>query len=150
MLPDSPAELRLRKMLADNSSGLSTEDIIQAASQLSGGEIIFCTTPLTPIVKLMVNLDNEVRTKDIIDVSLKVLNNDLMHNSLPFRLQPAHTLIQMARINGRSRHDPGKLSMEDVVSIFGLDNSAIWQLWGYNITTGDSTHGFRLRERYAP
>jgi hypothetical protein len=149
MLPDSPAELRLHKMLVDNSSGLTTEGIIQAASQLSDGETILCTTPLTPIVKLMVNLDNQVRTKDIIDVTLKVLNNDLMHNSLPFRLQPAHTLIQMARLNGRSRTDPGKLSMEDVVSIFGLDASSIWHLWGYNIKTGDSTHCFRLRERYA-
>ena len=137
-------------MLVDNSSGLSTEGIIQAASQLSGGETIFCTTPLTPIVKLMVNLDNEVRTKDIIDVTLKVLNNDRMHNSLPFRLQPAHTLIQMARFNGRSRTDPGKLSVEDVVSIFGLDDSTKWHLWCYNFTTGGSTHAFRLRERYAP
>jgi hypothetical protein len=150
MLPDSPAESRLHKMLVDNSSGLSTEGIIQAASQLSGGETVFCTTPLTRIVKLMVNLDDEVRTKDIIDVTLKVLNNDRMHNSLPFRLQPAHTLIQMARFNGRSRADPGKLTMEDVVSTFGLDDSTIWYLWGYNISTGDSTHGFRLRERYAP
>ena len=146
MLPDSPAELRLNQLIAENSRGLTTEGIIQAASQLSDGETIFCTTPLTPIVKLMVNLDNEVRTKDIIDVSLLVLNRDQMRYSLPFRLQPAHTLIQMARFNGRSRTDPGKLSMEDVVSTFGLDDSTIWHLWGYNITTGDSTHGLRLRE----
>jgi hypothetical protein len=142
----SPAELRLHKLLTHNSSGLSTDGIIQTASQLSNGETISCTTPLTPIVKLMVDLDNEVRTRDIVTVTLMVLNRDQMRHGLPFRLQPAHTLIQMACFNGRSRTDPGMLSMEDVVSTFGLDDSTIWHLWGYRITTGDSTHVFRLPE----
>lgn len=150
MLPDSPdsPEYKLNKLLADNSSGLSTEGIIQTAERLLTGETIFCTTPITPIVKLRVDLDNEVRTKDIITVSLMVLNCDHMRHSLPFRLQPAHTLIQMARFNGRSSTDPGQLSMQDIVNTFALDNSStptIWHIWGYRVTTGDSSRGYHLR-----
>jgi hypothetical protein len=145
MLPDSP-EYRLNKLLADNSSGLSTDGIIQTAERLANGETIFCTTPLTPIVKLMVKLDNEVHTKDVIEVSLLVLNRDHMRHSQPFQLYPAHTLIQMAHFFGRSRVDKARFNMEDIVNTFGLGEDASWHLWGYNIETGDSVHGVRLRE----
>ncbi len=143
LLPDSP-EFRLHKLITDNSSGLTTEGIIQLGSQLCDGETIFCTTSITPIVKLMVSLDNEILTKDIMDVTLKVLNHDQMRNSLLFHL--ASTSIQRAHFVGRTLIDPARLSMEDVVNIFGLDDSTIWHLWGYNIATGDSVHAFRLRE----
>jgi hypothetical protein len=146
MLPDSP-EYKLNKLITDNNSGLSTEGIIHLGSQLCDGEAIFCTTPITPIVGLMVKLDNEVDKKDIIiNVSLKVLNRDQMRRSLPFQLYPAHTLIQMARFNGRSPVDPARFNMGDIVNTFGLDDSTIWHLWGYNIETGDSVRCFRLRE----
>jgi hypothetical protein len=145
MLPGSP-EFRWNKLVADSSSGLSTEGIIQAASLLSDGETIFCTTPLTPIVKLMVNLDNEVRTKDIIEVLLTVLNRDRMRYSLLYQLYPAHTRIQMARFNGRSPVDPARFNMEDVVNTFCLDDSTIWHLWGYNFTTDGRTQAFRQHE----
>ncbi len=143
LLPDSP-EFRLHKLITDNSRGLSTEGIIQVGSQLCDGESIFCTTSITSIVKLMVRLDNEVNTKDIIDVTLKVLNHDQMRHSLLFHL--ALTSIQRAHFVGRSLVDPARLSMEDVVNTFRLDDSTIWHLWGYNITTGEGTHAFRLRE----
>jgi hypothetical protein len=143
LLPDS-SEFRWNKLITDNSSGLSTEGIIQVASQLSDGETIFCTTLITPIVKLMVNLDNEVNTKDIINVSLKVLNHDQMRHSLLFHL--AISSIQRAHFFGRSLVDPGRLSMEDVVNTFGLDDSTRWHLWGYNFTIDGHTRGFRQRE----
>ena len=135
---------KLPELFSDESRDFSTEEIIQVASQLCDGESIFCTTSITPIVKLMVHLDNEVNTKDRIDVTLTVLNHDQMRRSLLFHL--ALTSIQRARFVGRSLVDPARLSMEDVVNIFRLDDSTKWHLWGYNITTGDSVRGVRLRE----
>ncbi len=144
MLSPGTAEVRLRKLITDNSDGLTTEGLIQLGSQLYDGETLFCTTPITPIIKLMVKLDNEILTKDIMDVTLKVLNHDQMRNSLLFHL--ANTSIQRVHFVGRTLVDPGKLNMEDVVHTFGLDDSTIWHLWGYNIAMSGSVRGFRLRE----
>ena len=140
--PEMPSA-RLSELIGDRSD-FTTEEIVQIASQLNDGESVFCTTSITPIVQLMVHLDNEVNTKDIIDITLKVLNHDQMRHSLLFHL--ALTSIQRAHFVGRSLVDPARLNMEDVVNTFKLDDSTKWYLWGYNIKIGDSIHGVRLRE----
>ena len=141
--PEMPKS-KLPELFSDESRDFSTEEIIQVASQLCDGESIFYTTPITPIIKLMVNLDNGVNTKDIINVSLRVLNRDQMRHNLDFPLH--YGTIQRAHFIGRSLVDPARLSMKDVVNTFRLDDSTKWHLWGYNITTGDSVRGVRLRE----
>ncbi len=141
--PERP-KVNLPELLSDDGRNFSTEEIVQIASQLNDGESIFFTTSITPIVKLMVNLDNGVNTKDIINVSLRVLNRDQMRHSLDFPLH--YATIQRARFVGRSLVDPARLSMEDVVNIFRLDDSTVWNLWGYNIPIDGGVSALRLRE----
>ena len=83
--PEMP-KTKLHELFSDESRDFSTEEIIQVASQLCDGESIFYTTLITPIVKLIMKLDNGVNTKDIINVSLRVLNRDQMRHSLDFPL----------------------------------------------------------------
>jgi hypothetical protein len=48
----------------------SLQELLQMASQLSNDETIFCSTPITPIIRLMVELNNKLEQTDVVQISL--------------------------------------------------------------------------------
>jgi len=110
----------------EKRENLSTEEIIQIASKLSCDEVLHCSVPIMPIIRLVAHLHDKSCRLNATSINLEVLNPEQMRFGIVFQVHP--TTVQNARIVGRSLLDPGILNVEDLVNIFGLDASAKWQV----------------------
>ncbi len=120
--------MHLDELTPEQRENLTTEDIIQLASTLACNERLMCSTPLTPMINLVVYLNDMSCAIQHSYAGLEVVNRDYMRDRLRFQLHP--TNIQRARIRGRQITDPGIIKMEDVVNIFRLDATTRWQILG--------------------
>ncbi len=113
----------------------SLQELLQIASHLPNDETIFCSTPITPILRLMVELNNNYEQTDVVQISIYVFNRAHMRFDLPFPLD--NRLIQRARIKGRHPVDPRALSLQDIRDIFEISENAIWHIDKYRYATSD-------------
>lgn len=118
--------MQLSDLSPERRESLSTEEIIQIASKLSCDEVLHCSVPITPIIRLVAHLHNKSCRLNATSIILEVLNPDQMRFGIAFYVHPS--MVQRAHIAGHSRHDPGILDVEDLVNVFGLDASVAWQV----------------------
>jgi hypothetical protein len=97
----------------EKRENLSTDEIIQIASMLPCDECLQCSVPITPIIRLLLNLPNKSCAMATQSISLVVLNPDQMRVGIAFQVHPS--TVQRARIVGHSHLDPGILTVEELV-----------------------------------
>lgn len=119
--------MRLDELTPEQRENLSTEEIVQIASKLTNGDLLWCSMPVTPVIKLVVYLNSNAEEHGWIATALEVQSRPHMRRSLYFRTHHVH--IQRVRIEGR---DDGNacLSVNDIMNIFELDGSVKWEILG--------------------
>lgn len=126
---------KITELLKTSQRDFSLQELLQVASQLFDGEALYCSTPMTPIIRLVVSLDNKLERTDVVQVSLNVFNHAHMRFDLPFPLN--NHCIQRAWIKGRRPVHPRALSIQDIIDIFEISDNAIWNLDKYRYPTAD-------------
>ena len=124
--------MRLDELTPEQRENLSTEEIIQIASTLSDDERISCSVDISPVIQLMVYLDNKAEDHGM-HTMLQVYSPGHMKSSLIFPLNLSS--LQMAQIAGRDLSHYG-LSPEDIINIFGLGPGVRWHVSGGVIKEG--------------
>ena len=115
--------------LAGDRRNFSTEEIVQLAAQLADGESIECGVKITPLLLLLVHLDN--KSEAGVAVSLRVMNAGYMRRDLAFLVNERglHS-IQRAGIGHRPfTVDSYTVKLEDLVHIFDLGPEVVWHLY---------------------
>ncbi len=125
--------MRLDELTPAQRENLSTEEIIQVASALAGGERISCSVDISPVMQLTVYLDNKAEDDGSMNTMLQVYNPGHMKSRLIFPLNQSS--LQMAQIAGR---DPSHyaLSPGDIITIFGLGPDVRWRVSGSVVKEG--------------
>ena len=113
---DNPDGLNL-----ENRSDLSTEEIIQIASQMPDGDILFCITPITSKISLVLHLSNKPAEGVVVRLHITG-TSDAPH--LEFHLRNVHVKPPRRRSSGN------RICMDDIITIFDLDDSTKWRLCG--------------------
>ena len=90
--------MRLDELTPEQRENLSTEEIIQIASTLSDDERISCSVDISPVIQLMVYLDNKAEDYGM-NTMLQVSSPGHMKSSLIFPLNQSS--LQTAQIAGR-------------------------------------------------
>lgn len=127
-------------MNIDDRRDFSTEEIVHLAVQLADGESIECGVKITPILLLVVHLDN--KSEAGVSASLRVMNAEHMRRDLAFDVnrRGLHS-IQRAGIGHRPvTVDSYTLKLEDLVHIFDLGSNVVWHLYGHGTSQGGSMH----------
>lgn len=119
--------MRLNDLTPEQKENLSTEEIIQIASKLTNNDLLWCSVPITPAIKLKTYLNSKAEDHGWIATELEIRNRAYMKRSVHLRIH--HVWIQHAGIVGRD-FGSGYLSVNDIVNIFGLDSSVKWQILG--------------------
>ncbi len=119
--------MRLDELTPEKRENLSTEEIIQIASTLSDDERINCSVDISPVIKLIVYLDNKAEDHGWMNTMLQVYNPGHMKSRLIFPLD--RPSLQTAQIAGRDLSHYG-LSPEDIINIFGLGPDVRWHVYG--------------------
>lgn len=131
---------KITELLSTNQRDFSLQELMQIALQLYDDEIMHCCTSLTPTIKLMVSLDNKLSSTEVVQTNLYVLSPTYMRDKLVFMHDTRY--LQRARIKGRSRSDPQKLLIQDIIDIFHLEDDSVWHIDSYTYPT--SNGGFSL------
>jgi hypothetical protein len=124
--------MRLDELTPEKRENLSTEEITQIASTLADDERIYCSVDISPVIKLMVYLDNKAEDHGM-NTMLQVYSPGHMKSSLIFPLD--RSSLQMAQISGRDLSHSG-LSPEDIINIFGLGPDVRWHVPGAVVKEG--------------
>ena len=119
--------MRPYELTSEQRENLSTEEIIQIASELTNNDLLYCSVPITPAITLRIYLNSRAEDHGWIASELEIRNRAYMRRSIHLRIH--HTWIQHAGIKGRDIGS-GYLSVNDIVNIFGLDASVTWQILG--------------------
>lgn len=125
--------MRLDELTPEQRQNLSTEEIIQIASALSDDERISCSVDISPVMQLMVYLDNKAEDHGSMNTMLQVYNPGYMKSRLIFPLNQSS--LQMAQVAGRDPSHYG-LSPEVIINIFGLGPDVRWHASGDVVKEG--------------
>ena len=124
--------MRLDELTPEKRENLSTEEITQIASGLADDERIYCSVDISPVMTLMVYLDNKAEDHGM-NTMLEVYSPGHMKSRLIFPLN--RSSLQMAQIAGRDLSHY-ELSPEDIINIFGLGPDVRWHVHGDVVKEG--------------
>jgi hypothetical protein len=115
---------RLEELSPGRRTNLSTQEIQQIATGLVTDEYIFCSTQVTPFIRLEVHLGRDRIPK--VGVKLHACPPDSPQSMLTFSL-PYLPFLDM---HSGGNFEP-EVTMEEIITAFGLNDETKWRLHGH-------------------
>src|SRR5260370_33645651 len=108
--------MRLDELTPEKRENLSTEEITQIASGLADDERIYCSVDISPVITLIVHLDNKAEEHGM-NTMLQVYSPGHMKSRLISPLNRSSLQLAQSAVRDLSHY---KLSPEDSLNILGL------------------------------